>query len=430
MRRGFLNKDASAKHKVTTVPSPAVEPSVAVTKPAASLAAKSYNVPTVEAFPEKGSVKVPSPKSIVIPHTGGNECTTEELYLKMSRGVVKRTITCLPPNTMETGCLFFTGVKERLLARPSWPSPVPKAAQNCYRIDGSSLGGLGVFAARNIKMGELIIVERPLLTIPEDMCIEPGKSLEQLVQEVLMQMPPDRAAQFRALDDCRRNGGGFVKDPMVGILNTNSFGVDILPGDLDMFYCAVFNLTSRLNHSCSPNVYGSWNVQSFSYSVRARRDISAGEELTNSYLHRSSLFFPCAQRAELLERYNFKCKCPSCTDVGPGHRPRQSDTNRKLLMFNRIRLTEQEEKVHREFQKMIDDPKREGEKQKQENDALHLLDLLEQERLVDDVICAFQYSFLCKLALVAKDENKARKWALKAADVGRLLQVRTAAGQK
>ncbi|KIY53428.1 SET domain-containing protein [Fistulina hepatica ATCC 64428] len=410
-KRGFLNKESHAKHTLSVSNAPAIATSAATpgltksvaadfkaVEPVACMPAKPFNKPIAEATPEEGSVEVPSPQSIMVSRTEGRMCTTEEFLEKARRGAVQRIMTYLPP--VETGCLFFTGVKERLLARLSWPAPIPEAAQNCYQIGDSLLGGLGLFAVRNIKLGELIIVERPLL-----------------ITSTAMRMENEIQLLIRALSNCRWNGNGANEEPMMGMVETNSISIDYLPGDIDMTYGAIFNVVSRFNHSCSLSVFGSWDVQSFSYSVRARRDISADEELTYSYLDSSELLTPCAERAAELKRYSFKCKCPSCTDMEPGH-SNQSDENRERLGMSLILTIKHGETMLRAIQTIIDNPKEDVNGLV--TGFLNTLVLMEQEQLVDDVLCAFHYSCLCKVALATKNEKKARKWVLKAADIGQL----------
>ena len=46
----------------------------------------------------------------------------------------------------------------------------------------------------------------------------------------------------------------------------------------------IFPVASRINHSCVPNVYHSWNENLQTLTVHAIREITAGEELFTTYI--------------------------------------------------------------------------------------------------------------------------------------------------
>lgn len=70
---------------------------------------------------------------------------------------------------------------------------------------------------------------------------------------------------------------------------------------------------SRLNHSCVPNCWMSWNESSNVLHTYAIRNIKAGEELLLFY-DVSELFLQKreARIQELRARYDFECVCPAC----------------------------------------------------------------------------------------------------------------------
>ncbi|CAL1156770.1 unnamed protein product [Cladocopium goreaui] len=68
---------------------------------------------------------------------------------------------------------------------------------------------------------------------------------------------------------------------------------------------------SRANHSCRPN--GFFRVSKDGHlALVARRAISAGEEVTISYLPESELLQPLARRQRSLTRFGFQCRCERC----------------------------------------------------------------------------------------------------------------------
>ena len=73
----------------------------------------------------------------------------------------------------------------------------------------------------------------------------------------------------------------------------------------------LFSLMCLCNHSCEPSVvsrFRSWKGATL-VRVEALRDISAGEELTLSYIDEND---PLEDRKKNLASYGFKCGCPKC----------------------------------------------------------------------------------------------------------------------
>jgi hypothetical protein len=75
---------------------------------------------------------------------------------------------------------------------------------------------------------------------------------------------------------------------------------------------AIYGLPSLLNHSCEPNLDAVWRDGDAKLSLICRRPISAGEELTITYIDSGA---PLAdRRAELQHAYGFTCRCEMCLD--------------------------------------------------------------------------------------------------------------------
>lgn len=84
---------------------------------------------------------------------------------------------------------------------------------------------------------------------------------------------------------------------------------------------------SRINHSCVPNCWISWNAAKGVLYAHAIRDIGADEELLVFY-DVDQLFFwkREARRLELRTRYEFECACPACDlDKGDNIAQRRED---------------------------------------------------------------------------------------------------------
>merc|ERR1712039_587137 len=80
------------------------------------------------------------------------------------------------------------------------------------------------------------------------------------------------------------------------------------PGDGKM---SLYATLSRLNHSCDPKACTS--SEGDKAVLKALRTISAGEEVTASYLPADSLKLPLQERRQALaQTWGFWCQCPRC----------------------------------------------------------------------------------------------------------------------
>lgn len=80
--------------------------------------------------------------------------------------------------------------------------------------------------------------------------------------------------------------------------------------DMDSGRSGIFLKASRVNHSCLPNAFFSWNLKLKRLTLHAVVDIPRGEEITVSYY---TPFYPLEDRQNWLrEYYGFECDCPAC----------------------------------------------------------------------------------------------------------------------
>ncbi len=66
----------------------------------------------------------------------------------------------------DSQCLLTNYLKRRLEHIPEFPRPVKMMGDKAYRISPTLHRGLGMFAARQFKMGDLVADERPLMVFP------------------------------------------------------------------------------------------------------------------------------------------------------------------------------------------------------------------------------------------------------------------------
>ncbi|CAG8974815.1 hypothetical protein HYALB_00000429 [Hymenoscyphus albidus] len=174
----------------------------------------------------------------------------------------------------------------------------PKPAPGLFTIESIPDKGKGVIAAQDITPGTLLISEPPLLTTA-----------------VITSIPTTEADLARALKASSKGiqraflslHNNYVGQgtPLTNIIRSNGY-----PLGASSDVGGVFELTSRINHSCQPNAYHGWNPLLEEHTVYAIRQISAGEEITLAYHYGG----PSEYRKEILkERFGFDCTCSICT---------------------------------------------------------------------------------------------------------------------
>jgi len=203
-----------------------------------------------------------------------------------------------------------------------------------YRLVEILDKGFGMLAARDIKRGELIVSEKPIL----DSFISSGtaeltKDEEKLLQHSLKcssqmqgiriadaltrRMAQEIKSSFKRLSQEDQERIMELSDSFVGriceeksalgVLTTNS--VSRGSNSSDRVLCLTF---SRFNHSCCPNLGHVW-VEPYE-RMYANRDIKKGEELTTAYVN------PAQNRTTrqkiLLDGYGFRCVCEACALTG------------------------------------------------------------------------------------------------------------------
>lgn len=165
-----------------------------------------------------------------------------------------------------------------------------------YTIRSVPGKGQGMFADKEIKAGTRILDDELLFSIAENTITE---SIGELIRVSLESLPPERQQQFEAL--CCPDHPTWT--PLVSRYLANCFEVGARVS-------AIFLKASRVNHSCGPNAFFSWNESLHRMTIHAIVDIPADEEITVSYVFP---FFSLEHRQELFrEHYGFYCDCPAC----------------------------------------------------------------------------------------------------------------------
>lgn len=147
--------------------------------------------------------------------------------------------------------------------------------------------GIGGFAKRDIVRGEVVLREKPIVTVADASGLD---------------------AAIAALDDTARRKFFSLCDwrtpkTALGIFQSNGYPCGDKAG-----VCFKF---SRVNHSCAPNLCHVWDEDGF-YYVFAAKDIRKGDELCTTYIDVAQ---PRSQRQAILrDHFGFDCRCPACEE--------------------------------------------------------------------------------------------------------------------
>ncbi len=136
-------------------------------------------------------------------------------------------------------CLLSGYLKRRLERISSFPRTLKETKDKAYVISSAPGNGLGMFAARKIKMGDLIADERPLMVVPlapVGLAAPPilqGMTKEEVNQAILdysegimrpifERMHEENQKEFMELHNSHLHGGS---GPTLGVIRTNGYGL-------------------------------------------------------------------------------------------------------------------------------------------------------------------------------------------------------------
>ena len=165
-----------------------------------------------------------------------------------------------------------------------------------YTIKSTLGKGQGLFAAQKIQAGVRILGDEVLFSITNSTINE---GIGERISVSLGNLPPEQHQQFETLH-CPDHP---TWTPLVSRYLANCFEMKP-PGS------GIFLKAARVNHSCCPNAFFSWNSNLQCVTIHAMVDISAGDEITVSYIF--PFFSLEIRQAVFRERYAFECDCPAC----------------------------------------------------------------------------------------------------------------------
>jgi hypothetical protein len=155
-------------------------------------------------------------------------------------------------------CLIW-GLKDKRLI-PKYPSPIRKPPTQVYEIRNTADPkiGLGIFATRDIQVGDLIVCERPLLLIPRlldsSVIIKPPTLKNTSHREAYESIfcPFFERASKDKQDEFLKLANAYPEDGIMGTFRTNNIEHDIRASENQAgnMYAAVYKIVCRVNHRC------------------------------------------------------------------------------------------------------------------------------------------------------------------------------------
>ena len=194
--------------------------------------------------------------------------------------------------------------------------------------------GRGLVAAKDIKKGEVIFIDEPVIKLPVDaqgnLTVSGSKALKSL-KEQIDNMPLEAKLQFHKL---------FIPESQLNFYNNyvRSTFAGASPSDRKLIKLFLSNsklingcenilyLNSALvNHSCAPNAieYGltpKTKEEELTNELRAIKDISKGEEIVTCYFPDVKKYGSISRKRKtgIKKDFLFDCKCPVCLGKVPG----------------------------------------------------------------------------------------------------------------
>jgi hypothetical protein len=187
-------------------------------------------------------------------------------------------------------------------------------SRHLIEVKSTALKGLGVFAKADILRGTRVIAESALLRF--DGIATDATEIVRVFETLFL---PEQSSYLElhgyacdlykhAVEQATGQSWHILPElhrKVLAIYAANSFD-------------RVFLLGPRINHSCIPNIDFAYNRTLEKETFHAVRDITAGEELTISYI--TGVNRTRIQRQSELDNWGFRCLCPACEDTAPGRR--------------------------------------------------------------------------------------------------------------
>ena len=216
----------------------------------------------------------------------------------------------------------------------------PRHGFNCVPVMVTEFEGKGrgVVAARDIKMGERIFLDKPLLKLKSDHS-EVLKDPDSLMKQI-RKLPSEAKLLFYKIGG-RPLPKSFRRNLRKVKIN-KEYEIFFMNARSDGDWQILFLNGTLLNHSCAPNAFLDTIQQAGETwcEVRAIKDISKGEEVTvfyeieQEYGTYSYHVYGCnakERKMKIQKEFRFDCKCDVCS----GKVSEQEDIIKELLKLHK-----------------------------------------------------------------------------------------------
>lgn len=211
------------------------------------------------------------------------------------------------------------------------------AANSPVEMRRTETSGLGLFATRKILPGHVLLVERPIIVMPDKIYHSTNMNkIGRWLEKTVSKLSETEQNCFYSLTDC---GGRMSSHHGTFFTNDMNYGGE----------AGLFPVMARANHSCCPNADFVSRTDLGVQLLVATAAIAAGEEVFISYLPQ------CEEGSDvrkvrqnyLKTYYGFRCTCAVC--AMKGYSLAQNDSIRRD-----IRDQQEDEDVKLKFQSVED----------------------------------------------------------------------------
>ncbi|TFK60267.1 hypothetical protein BDN72DRAFT_537420 [Pluteus cervinus] len=271
MRKGFLQRG--------------VYPSGVENPPSTN---QSLNAPKKQTKP----LRVAIPCNPIRPNKPGHAVPPEWEASFRPQSTVPFNVVVAPFPYEDSPCVMISPplLRQKLVAKYKFPKSFDKSAPPGRYHLGKSLipnAGRGMIASVDLVPGDLILIEQPMIVVPQLIPRSGGSQIYAQCQTVhgVKVVGAESDCQYERL--CMNIS---LTEPLYGGLAR------------DMV---------RVNHSCSPNARYCWCVEDWAWYLWTTVPIKAGEEITINYVHGSP---SSERRPRLQDIYGIpNCRCSMCS---------------------------------------------------------------------------------------------------------------------
>ncbi|EXJ73364.1 uncharacterized protein A1O5_03124 [Cladophialophora psammophila CBS 110553] len=235
--------------------------------------------------------------------------------------------------------------------------------------------GLAVFSARKIKAGTLVLAERPLISLDK----HEENDASAIEREFSKLSRAEQKVYLRLFDAQKSRMSQVVSVYYSNCYNCEGFRPSGKGGS------AIGALSSRINHSCVPNLQFSYDANSNEMRFYAIRDISRGKEMCSNY---DKVVFEVTAKRQRKQQmyYGFVCRCEACE---PKNEFWAKSDERRMGMYDAIRAVQRCEKnLSAESGTVISEEEQQARRVELAEEALRSLARLEALLLKESLVGA------------------------------------------